>query len=95
MIGRAFEHPIREHILRRAAEDEITPKTIAKELGELTGTVGYHFTELGKLGLIVVTRTEPARGTLRFYWRIAPAAPELLEEHAARVRAFAQELAVA
>jgi DNA-binding transcriptional ArsR family regulator len=67
---RALAHPVRVQILNvLAAEGAATSTTLARRLGESTGTLSWHLRHLARYGLI---EEEPERGTRRERWWRAP-----------------------
>ena len=68
---KALSHPLRQEILGHLSEHETaTSTTIAKALGQNTGTTSYHLRVLADAGVIEEV-TERAHGRER-WWRIIP-----------------------
>lgn len=71
-IAKALTHPTRGQILTILAEhDELSPSELADRIDKPIGNVSYHVRTLAALGLITQTRTEPRRGAVEHYYRLA------------------------
>lgn len=65
-LAKALTHPVRVQILRRIADgSEVSPSTMADELGLALATVAYHVRYLSELGVLRLVRTVPVRGTVQ------------------------------
>lgn len=66
--AKALAHPLRRRMLRRWAEEELSPIQLANKMEEPPTKLYYHVKLLEDAGLIEMTREEPRRGTReRFY----------------------------
>lgn len=76
-ISRASAHPIQVAVLELLArdsecrDDTLSPNAMARELGQPLGVVSYHVRMLAQRGLITLARTEPKRGALAHFYRLA------------------------
>src|SRR4051794_22235660 len=69
---RALGHPVRQQILAALKGGRVaTPKELAGELGLPVARTGYHISVLREKDAIVLVRTEPARGSVRHFYRAA------------------------
>lgn len=70
-LVKALSHVLRQHILLAAVQGEVSPKGLAKALGEELGQVSYHVKVLRDdcEGMLEETRTVPRRGAVEHYYR--------------------------
>jgi DNA-binding transcriptional ArsR family regulator len=68
-LARAIGHPIRLRTLALLGQRVMSPKCIAKELGEPLENVSYHVKVLRDLDCIELVRTEPRRGATEHFYR--------------------------
>jgi DNA-binding transcriptional ArsR family regulator len=66
--GRSIRHPLQVRILAECNLREVTPKELATREKLPVDLVGKHFRRLEKAGYLHVSRTERARGFLRYYY---------------------------
>jgi DNA-binding transcriptional ArsR family regulator len=72
----ALRHPLRREILRQmAGEEAISPCEIASALRQPLSSVSYHVRFLADRAAIALVRTEPVRGSMQHFYRIAIEAP--------------------
>ncbi len=72
----ALKHPLRREIMKVllfSREDAISPKELSQLLGKPEHSVNYHVKILRETGAAVLAATEPKRGSLKHYYRAAPA----------------------
>lgn len=62
-------HPTRLRAWFLLAERTMSPKEIAREIGQDVGHVAYHVRELVRYGAIELVRTEPRRGATEHWYR--------------------------
>lgn len=48
-----------------------TPKQLSAVLGERLGNISYHMRHLKRMGLVVLDHTEPRRGAVAHFYRLA------------------------
>lgn len=73
-VVKAVAHPIRREILRRLENNTnggLSPKQLAKDLGEPLGDVSYHIRTLAQAGVLKLAATEPRRGALEHFYKRA------------------------
>lgn len=79
-VSRASAHPTQIAVLELLAresecpDDTLSPNAMAAELGQPLGVVSYHVRMLRDRGLITLARTEPKRGALAHFYRLADGA---------------------
>jgi DNA-binding transcriptional ArsR family regulator len=66
---RAVSHPLRIALFRLLREREQTVKELCDELGESSTRLYYHVSELERVGLVRLVRTEAKSGTIHKYYR--------------------------
>ncbi len=70
IIG-ALNHPIRREILRRlesTANGGLSPKALAKDLGQDLSLVSYHVRLLSEAGVLKLVNTQPRRGAVEHFY---------------------------
>jgi len=75
-LARARTHPTQISILELLTIDNgraMSPNEMAFELQEELASVSYHTTKLVEIAFLELTATEPRRGALEHYYRLAPA----------------------
>lgn len=80
-FGRGVGHPARAAILRTCCESQDAthrPVELAASLGLSLGVVSYHMRVLQDLGLILLWRTRPVRGTLAHEYKLADGVADAL-----------------
>ena len=78
-LAKVFSHPLRARILQRLNEGGVvSPKELARALGESVGNVSYHVGILRELECVELVRTEPAAG--RSHTSIARRSRPLLDD---------------
>jgi DNA-binding transcriptional ArsR family regulator len=73
-LARTAMHPLQLRILESRVRDparRFSPGELASEWGEPLGNVSYHVRKLRDHGLLEEAGTEPVRGTVQHYYRIA------------------------
>jgi DNA-binding transcriptional ArsR family regulator len=73
-VARATLHPTKVAVLDALAQDRgrvMSPNELSKELGEALGNVSHHVKSLFELGLLEAAGTEPRRGAVEHYYRLA------------------------
>ena len=68
-VVKALAHPIRVSALALLAENVLSPKEIAEQLGIPLPLASYHIRQLERFGLIELVRTAARRGTLQHFYR--------------------------
>lgn len=69
--GKRNEHPLRLRILKALQDGPQSPNRLSKALKEPLGNVSYHMKVLDEWGDIVLTKTEPRRGALEHFYKLA------------------------
>ena len=75
-LARAKAHPTQISILELLSIDNgraMSPNEMAFEMQEPLGNLSYHAAQLAEIGFLELTATEPRRGALEHYYRLAPA----------------------
>jgi DNA-binding transcriptional ArsR family regulator len=76
----ALAHDLRLAILKElAGQAELSPQECAERVGIHLSHVSYHFRILAKSKAIALVRTEPVRGAMKHYYRLAIEEPWALE----------------
>ena len=71
-VARAETHPTKLAVLAAlSAREPASPSDVAEMTGERLGNVAYHVRALVAAGLLVLDRTEPRRGAVEHYYRLA------------------------
>jgi DNA-binding transcriptional ArsR family regulator len=71
-LVRALAHPLRRSILKMMhGEEEISPQELSKRLEENLSNLGYHVRVLSELEVITLVRTQPVRGSMKHFYRLA------------------------
>jgi DNA-binding MarR family transcriptional regulator len=71
-LARAETHALRIRILNALSADEASsPNELAKVLEEPLGNVSYHVKSLVKTGFLELEKTEPRRGAVEHFYRVA------------------------
>ena len=70
-LAKSVGHPIRIEAMRILNERTASPSELAKALGEGVSHVSYHIQELTKYGCVELVRTEPRRGAVEHFYRVA------------------------
>lgn len=72
----ALRHPLRREILcKLAAEEPLSPRHLADVLRRPLSNVSYHVRVLADCAAVVLVRTEPSRGSMQHFYRLAIEAP--------------------
>jgi DNA-binding transcriptional ArsR family regulator len=66
---KALADPLRQRILSAMADDAITTKQVAEQLGEKPTRLYHHVDILEQANLIELVETRPVRGTVEKYYR--------------------------
>jgi len=68
----ALAHPLRRRILRKMIEDEveISPRDLARDLGEPLGRLSYHVRVLALCSAIELVRMEQVRNSNQHLYRV-------------------------
>jgi DNA-binding transcriptional ArsR family regulator len=76
----ALGHPLRRAILKEVASTEmLSPQEFSGRVGVPVSKVSYHFRKLAEHEAIVLVKVEPARGSLKHYYRFTVEEPWALE----------------
>jgi DNA-binding transcriptional ArsR family regulator len=76
----ALGHPLRRQILREMAQrGAVSPRELASLLGRPLSNVSYHVRVLADCAAVNLVRTEPVRGSVQHFYRLAVEAPWALE----------------
>jgi DNA-binding transcriptional ArsR family regulator len=68
----ALSHELRREILQSMADGEaISPKGLSKRLAQPLSNVSYHVRILDRRSAIALVRTEPARGSVKHFYRLS------------------------
>ena len=70
-LAKSVGHPIRIEAMRVLNERTASPSELAKALGEGVSHVSYHIQELSKYGCVELVKTEPRRGAVEHFYRVA------------------------
>jgi DNA-binding transcriptional ArsR family regulator len=73
-IARASAHELQIALLERLAgsAEPMSPSELAELVDAPLGVVSYHVRMLRDRGLVELARTEPRRGALQHFYRLAP-----------------------
>jgi DNA-binding transcriptional ArsR family regulator len=72
----ALRHPLRRRILREMGDGKtISPRELSDALRQPLGNVSYHVRVLSDCAAITLVKTEPARGSVRHFYRSTVSAP--------------------
>jgi DNA-binding transcriptional ArsR family regulator len=90
---RALGHPVRQQILAALAGGRVaTPKELAAELGLPVARTSYHISVLRDKDALKLVRTEPARGSVRHFYRATIDLSELSSSGSAKKSGLRSEL---
>ncbi|TDD91418.1 MarR family transcriptional regulator [Actinomadura darangshiensis] len=89
---RLLAHPLRQRIAEIMRRGPVSSTTLARELGESTGSMSYHLRQLARHGFVEEV-PEPARGRER-WWRAVPGDRRLppYSEQSPKMREAVEEL---
>jgi DNA-binding transcriptional ArsR family regulator len=76
----ALRHPLRRRILREMADEKaVSPRELARSLGQPLSNVSYHVRVLAECGAVSLVATKPTRGSMQHFYRRAVEAPWALQ----------------
>ena len=73
-VTAALAHPLRVQILGILGKEETSPAALTDRLDKPAAVIAYHANVLRESGCIELTRAEPQRGTIEYFYRAVPPA---------------------